>query len=43
MEQGRDIMTASSLSNNIFVGIDVGGASLDVKAFVEIVHGALGR
>jgi hypothetical protein len=29
-EQGRSSMTLSHLSDNIFVGIDVGGASLDV-------------
>jgi hypothetical protein len=29
-EQGRSIMTLSHLTDNIFVGIDVGGASLDV-------------
>jgi hypothetical protein len=30
LEQGRSRMTASHLSDNSFIGIDVGGASLDV-------------
>jgi transposase len=30
LEQGRNSMTASQLSDNSFIGIDVGGAGLDV-------------